>query len=99
MNRKNISGISCAGNTSGPMYSYGAAFRGLYIALRTISGIFVFNGIHILNFVLAVAIRDSGKIIISREKPILPISIILGKRWARYQSIRSGILHMQTVAL
>jgi hypothetical protein len=99
MNRKNISGISCAGIISGSIHSFGAAFRDLYTALYTISGNFVFKGVHVLNFVLAVANWDSGNTIISREKPILPISIILGKRWARYKSIRSGIFHMQSAAV
>jgi hypothetical protein len=99
MNRKNISGILCAGIISGSIHSFGAAFRDLYTALRTISGKLVFNGIHVLHFVLAVAYWDSGNTIISREKPILPISIILGKRWAQYRSIRSGIFHMQTATV
>jgi hypothetical protein len=100
MNRKNISGKSCAGIISGSMsHSNGAAFRDLLTASHTIPGNVVFKGIHVLNFVLAVAKWDSGTNIFSRGKTILPISIILGKRWARYKSIHSGIFHMQISAV
>ncbi|MDD1679137.1 MAG: hypothetical protein LUO93_08170 [Methanomicrobiales archaeon] len=86
MNGKNISGITCAGINSGTVsYSNGAAYRELYSAFCTKLISIVYKGVNVLNFVLAVAKNWDSGTIISREKPILPISIILGKRWAQIQ--------------
>jgi hypothetical protein len=100
MNWKNITGILCAGIISGYLFlSYGAAFRELLTANLTISESIIYNGVLVLNFVLAVAIWDSGKNISTRENTILPISINLGTRWAQYIPIHSGSFHMQTSAV
>lgn len=98
MNRKNITGISCAGIIAGYMsLSYWAAFREYLTVIGTIPGRVVSSGVLVLNFVLAVAIWNHT--FITRENAILPISIILGKKWALYNPIRSGKFHMQTPAV
>ena len=96
MNWRVITGILCAGIIPGSVFlSCGAAFRELFTAYVFTPNSIISNGVLVLNFVLAVAIWDSGINIITREKSILPISIILGKRWAQYPIIYSGIFHMR----
>ncbi|MDD1673063.1 MAG: hypothetical protein LUP99_01475 [Methanomicrobiales archaeon] len=67
MNWRVITGILCAGIIPEYVFlSCGAAFRDLFTAYVFTPSI-ISNGVLVLNFVLAVAIWDSGTNIITRE--------------------------------
>lgn len=100
MNRKNVAGIWYAGSLLLTLFFlHGAAFRDALTTGFISAGSIVSVGVLVLYFVLAVAIWDSGNVITRKIKliveAILPISIILGIRWAIYRLTHHTISHMR----
>ncbi|MDD1672317.1 MAG: hypothetical protein LUO82_04895 [Methanomicrobiales archaeon] len=104
MNWRIVTGIWYAGSILLTLFLlHGASFRdALTTGIISASSV-VSVGVLVLYFVLAVAIWDSGNVITRKIKliveAILPISIILGIRWAIYTLTHHTISHMRQPAV